>query len=86
MQKALHDGDQRLVGVWLYIAVLGKLSQRPGGCFAQLEVTVPEGSEACVDLTGMLPPEAPVSVDGAAETVGTLRARALPAGRHRVAV
>jgi len=61
-----------------------EIEQRPGGGLAQLTLTVPEGSTATVDLTGMLALEDRITVDGAADTVPALRARALGSGLHRV--
>ncbi len=61
-----------------------EIEQQPDGEHARLVADVPEGSTAYVDLSGMAPPEACVTVDGAAETVGALRTRPLSAGRHCV--
>jgi hypothetical protein len=61
-----------------------EIEQQPGEGFAQLAVTVPEGSTANLDLSHLLPPEARVTVDGAEMTVEALRARPLDGGAHRV--
>ena len=61
-----------------------EIVQGPGERFAQLAVTIPDGSTACVDLSGMLSPETRVAVDGAEDTVQALRTRPLTVGMHRV--
>ncbi len=55
-----------------------------GERLTHLDVTVPDGSTATVDLAGMLPPDARVSVDGVEESVQSLRTRPLAGGHHRV--
>ena len=50
----------------------------------QLAVDVPDGSHTRIDLSGMLPPEAAVRIDGEDTTVAALSGVTLPGGAHRV--
>jgi hypothetical protein len=61
-----------------------ELEQQPGEGFAQLTLSIPNGSTACLDLSGMLPAAAQLTVDGAEDTVQALRTRPLTGGLHRL--
>ncbi len=60
-------------------------SEQPSdGGLRQLAIDVPDGSGARIDLSGMLPAEAAVRIDGEDTTVAALRSLTLPGGAHRV--
>ena len=61
-----------------------EIEQEPGTGFAQLTLNVPEGSNASVDLSHMLPPDTKITVDGTSDTVQSLSTRRLPVGPHRL--
>lgn len=50
----------------------------------RLAIDVPDGSTARLDLSSMLPPRAPIEVDGAQTTVAALSSGTLPGGAHLV--
>ena len=60
------------------------IEQHSGGGAVQVAVTVPEGATAQVDLSGLVPKDASVRLDGVNETVGSLRSRSLEGGVHRL--
>ena len=70
--------------------VRAKVPTRGGPVSVEIEqqpaaaLSVPPGSTARVDLSHLLQPETRLSVDGATETVASLRGRALPGGEHHL--
>jgi hypothetical protein len=60
------------------------IQQHPRRDSCRVRADVPSDAAACIDLTGMLPGPASVTVDGIKTTAAELRDRALPGGKHEV--